>query len=92
MRRTIVALLSAVCLFGAVRPAAAENTVPTVTIMLSSTGELESDIEAIMKMGGKEAEEQWPIIQAILPAFNALGIYLFVMCCLTVLELARVEW
>lgn len=71
MRRTIVALLSAVCLFCALRPATAENTVPTVTIMLSSTGDLESDIEAIMKMGGKEAEEQWPIIQAILPAFTA---------------------
>jgi hypothetical protein len=71
MRRTIVALLSGVCLFGAVRPAAAQKTIPTVTIMLSSTGELESDLEAIMKMGGKDAEEQWPIIQAILPAFNA---------------------
>lgn len=71
MRRTIVALLSAVCLVGAARPVAAENAVPTVTIMLSSTGEFESDIEAIMKMGGKESAEQWPIIQAILPAFNA---------------------
>lgn len=71
MRRTIVALLSAVCLFGAVRPAAAQETIPTVTIMLSSTGELEADLEAIMKMGGKESAEQWPIIQAILPAFNA---------------------
>jgi hypothetical protein len=71
MRPTIVALLSGVCLFGAVHPAAAQKTIPTVTIMLSSTGELESDLEAIMKMGGKNAEEQWPIIQAILPAFNA---------------------
>ncbi|MFT5094767.1 MAG: hypothetical protein ACI93T_003609, partial [Porticoccaceae bacterium] len=71
MRRTIVALLSAVCLFGTVRPAAAQETIPTVTIMLSSTGELEADLEAIMKMGGKESAEQWPIIQAILPAFNA---------------------
>lgn len=71
MRRTIVALLSAFCLFGAVRPAAAQETIPTVTIMLSSTGELEADLEAIMKMGGKESAEQWPIIQAILPAFNA---------------------
>jgi hypothetical protein len=71
MRRTFVALFSAVCLFGAVRSAAAEKTIPTVTIMLSSTGELESDLEAIMKMGGKDSEEQWPIIQAILPAFNA---------------------
>ena len=71
MRRTIVALLSAVCLFGAVRPVAAQETIPTVTIMLSSTGELEADLEAIMKIGGKESAEQWPIIQAILPAFNA---------------------
>lgn len=71
MRRTIVALLSGVCLFGVVRPAAAQKTIPTVTIMLSSTGELESDLEAIMKMGGKDAEEQWPIIQSILPAFTA---------------------
>ena len=71
MRRTFVALLSVVCLFGAVRPAAAQKTIPTVTIMLSSTGELEADIQAIMQMGGKDAEEQWPIIQAILPAFNA---------------------
>ena len=71
MRLTIVALLSVVCLFGAVRPAAAQKTIPTVTIMLSGTGELESDLEAIMKMGGKESAEQWPIIQAILPAFTA---------------------
>ena len=71
MRRTIVALLSAVCLVGAVCPVAAQNAVPTVTIMLSSTGEFESDIQAIMEMGGKESAEQWPIIQAILPAFNA---------------------
>lgn len=72
MRRTIVALLSAVFLIAAVRPAAAQKTtIPTVTIMLSSTGELEADLEAIMKMGGKESAEQWPIIQAILPAFNA---------------------
>ena len=71
MRRTFVALLSAVCLFGSVRQTVAQKTIPTVTIMLSSTGELESDLEAIMKMGGKEAEAQWPIIQAILPAFNA---------------------
>lgn len=71
MRRTFVALLSAVCLFGSVRQIVAQKTIPTVTIMLSSTGELESDLEAIMKMGGKEAEAQWPIIQAILPAFNA---------------------
>jgi hypothetical protein len=71
MRRTIVALLSAVCLFGAVRPAAAQETIPTVTIMLSSTGDLEADLEAIMKMGGKESAEQWPIIRDILPAFNA---------------------
>lgn len=71
MRHTFVALLSAVCLFGSVRPAAAQKTIPTVTIMLASTGELESDLEAIMKMGGEESAEQWPIIQAILPAFNA---------------------
>ena len=71
MRHTFIVLLSAVCLFGTVRPTAAQKTIPTVTIMLSSTGELESDLEAIMKMGGKDAEEQWPIIQAILPAFNA---------------------
>ena len=71
MRRTIVALLSAVCLFGAVRPVAAQETIPTVTMMLSSAGELEADLEAIMKMGGKESAEQWPIIQSILPAFNA---------------------
>ena len=48
MRHTIVALLSTVCLLGAVHPAAAQNTVPTVTIMLSSEGELESDLQAIM--------------------------------------------
>ena len=71
MRHTFIVLLSAVCLFGTVRPTAAQKTIPTVTIMLSSTGELESDLEAIMKMGGKDSEEQWPIIQAILPAFNA---------------------
>ncbi len=71
MRRTIVALLSAICLLGAVHPAAAQNTVPTVTIMLSSEGELESDLQAIMEMGGKESAEQWPVIQAVLSAFNA---------------------
>ena len=71
MRRTIVALLSVVFLSGFVRPVAAQKTIPTVTIMLSGTGELESDLEAIMKMGGKASEEQWPIIQAILPAFTA---------------------
>ena len=71
MRRTIVALLSAICLLGAVHPAAAQNTVPTVTIMLSSEGELESDLQAIMEMGGKASAEQWPVIQAVLSAFNA---------------------
>lgn len=71
MRRTFVALLSAVCLFGSVRQTVAQKTIPTVTIMLASTGELESDLEAIMKMGGEESAEQWPIIEAILPAFNA---------------------
>ncbi|NQV26056.1 MAG: hypothetical protein HQ518_16985 [Rhodopirellula sp.] len=71
MRRTIVALLSVVFLSAAAHPVSAQKTIPTVTIMLSSSGELESDLEAIMKMGGKEAAEQWPTIQAILPAFNA---------------------
>lgn len=71
MRRTIAALLYAICLLGAVHPAAAQNTVPTVTIMLSSEGELESDLQAIMEMGGKESAEQWPVIQAVLSAFNA---------------------
>jgi len=71
MRRTIVALLSTVCLFGADRPVAAQETIPTVTMMLSSTGELEADLKAIMTMGGKESAEQWPIIRDILPAFNA---------------------
>ena len=71
MRHTIVALLSTVCLLGAVHPAAAQNTVPTVTIMLSSEGQLESDLQAIMEMGGKDSAEQWPIIQAVLSAFNA---------------------
>lgn len=71
MRRTIVALLAVVFLSGSVRPVAAQQTVPTVTIMLSGAGELEADLEAIMKMGGSESADQWPIIQAILPAFNA---------------------
>jgi hypothetical protein len=71
MRRTIVALLSVVVLSVFVHPAAAQKTIPTVTIMLSGTGELESDLEAIMKMGGKDSAEQWPIIQSILPAFTA---------------------
>lgn len=71
MRRTIVALLSTICLLGTVGPVAAQNTVPTVTMMLSSAGELESDLQAIMEMGGKESAEQWPIIQAVLSAFNA---------------------
>lgn len=71
MRRTLVALLSVVVLSGFVRPIAAQQTVPTVTIMLSSTGELEADLEAIMNMGGSKSADQWPIIQAILPAFNA---------------------
>lgn len=71
MRSLIAALLSVTCLFGTIRPAAAEDSIPTVTIMLSGTGEFERDIKAIMEMGGKDAAEQWPIIAAILPAFNA---------------------
>lgn len=68
--RTIVALISFACLFGAVRPAAAAESIPTVTIMLSGTGEFESDLEAIMKMGGENAADQWPVIKAVLPAFT----------------------
>jgi hypothetical protein len=70
MRRTIVALLSFACLFGTTRPAAAAESIPTVTIMLSGTGEFETDLEAIMKMGGEDAYDQWPVIQAVLPAFT----------------------
>ncbi|MDA1165019.1 MAG: hypothetical protein O3B13_18130 [Planctomycetota bacterium] len=71
MRRTIVAFVACACAFGMFRPASAQDALPTVTVMLSGTGELEADLEAIMKMGGEDAEAQWPVIQAILPAFNA---------------------
>lgn len=71
MRSSMAVMLSVACLSASIRPAAAADTIPTVTLMLSSTGEFERDIKAIMEMGGEEAAEQWPIIQAILPAFNA---------------------
>ena len=70
VRGTILAVLTGVFLSGSLRSVEAQQGLPTVTIMQAGTGEFERDLEAIMKLAGKKGEEQWPVIQAILPAFT----------------------
>lgn len=70
MRRNTFVLLALACLFAVStsrRAAAAE--VPTVTIMQAGADEFQSDIEFLMKLAGKEGEQQWPVVESILGAF-----------------------
>lgn len=68
--RRIAALIAGLCLAFLVNRAEAQQGLPSVTIMQAGSGEFERDLEAVMKLAGKKGEEQWPVIQAILPAFN----------------------
>lgn len=70
MRRNSFVLLALACLFAfstSRRAAAAE--VPTVTIMQAGADEFQSDIEFLMKLAGKDGEQQWPVVQEILAVF-----------------------
>jgi len=70
VRRNSFVLLALACLFALLttrRAVAAE--VPTVTVMQAGADEFQSDIEFLMKLAGKEGEQQWPIVQEILAVF-----------------------
>jgi hypothetical protein len=70
VRRNTFVLLALTCLFAVStsrRAAAAE--VPTVTIMQAGADEFQSDIEFLMKLAGKDGEQQWPVVEQILDVF-----------------------
>jgi len=69
-RMITAALLGCLCLTGLTRSVEAQDGLPIVTIMQAGSGEFESDVEAVMKLAGKKGEDQWPVIEAILPAFT----------------------
>ncbi|MHC4875164.1 MAG: hypothetical protein ACYTGL_01620 [Planctomycetota bacterium] len=70
MRRPQIAILSLLFLtFSLVVRQAAADEVPTVTVMQSGSNELKSDLEFLMKLGGKDGEQQWPIVDGVLDAF-----------------------
>ena len=70
MRRNTFVLLALACLlaFSTTRRAVAAE-VPTVTIMQAGADEFQSDIAFLMKLAGKEGEQQWPVVESILGAF-----------------------
>ncbi|MBI1314024.1 hypothetical protein GC176_22240 [bacterium] len=70
MRRIQVAVLALLCLtFSIVSKCAVAQQVPTVTVMQSGSDELQRDLEFLMKLSGKDGEQQWPVVQSVLEAF-----------------------
>ncbi len=70
MRRNLIVLLAILSLFPiAFSRQSIAADVPTVTIMQAGADELQTDIEFLMKLAGKEGEQQWPVVESILGAF-----------------------